>query len=100
MYRNLSLLLAIVAWLVPALALAQADMTYEGMVVSAGEGKIGILTKTGENRAFAVAKDAKITIDGKPATLDKVNNGHTAKITTKKTGDLEMAVVIEAKPKA
>ena len=57
----------------PALA---ADHTHEGTVVSAGAGKL-TMTAKGDTKQHVhdVAKDAVITVDGKPAKLEDVKAG-------------------------
>jgi hypothetical protein len=76
-----------------------ADEVHAGKVLLAKDGKISIQDKDGNSEVFAVAADAKITLDGKPAELDDLANGNVAKITVKSVGNKKTAVVIEAKTK-
>jgi hypothetical protein len=100
MYRHpiLSLSFLVLTALIPSVIWA-AQAVHKGKVVSVGDGKIAIVDQDDEQEEFAVAKDAKITHDGKPATLDDLDNGDTVKITTKKVDGKEVAIEIEAKSK-
>lgn len=96
MFRLTSLLLV---GLVLSYAVVAVDEVHEGKVQLAKDGKITLLDKDGNSEVFAVAADAKITLDGKPARLDDIAGGNRAKVTVKTLGDKKMAIVIEAKSK-
>ncbi len=96
MLRLLSILL--VGLVLVSVAVA-ADEVREGKVLLAKEGKIALQDKDGNSEVFAVAADAKITLDGKEVKLDEIANGSVAKITVKTAGDKKTATVIEAKAK-
>ena len=74
-----------------------ADDIHEGRVLQAKDGKISLQDKDGNSEVFAVAADAKITLDGKPVKLDEIPNGSVAKVTVKTVGDKKTATLIEAK---
>lgn len=58
------------------------DKVHEATVVKAGDGKITLTFKGDEKKhEHDVAKDAKITLDGKDAKLDALKEGFTVKMT-------------------
>jgi|ERR1051326_6682904 hypothetical protein len=71
------------------------DNSHEGTIVKAGDGKL-TMTMKGEKvpHDHDVAKDAKITLDGKPAKLEDLKEGMAVKVTT---DDKNVATMIEAK---
>ena len=99
MFRRASFGLLVVAVLFLLPQIARADGVHKGKVLNAGEGKISILDQDDETETFAVAKDAKITRNGKAASLDDIEDGDMVKVTTKKVDGKETAVAIEAKAK-
>jgi hypothetical protein len=96
MFRLLTILL--VGFALSSVVLA-ADEIREGKVLLAKDGKITLQDKDGNSEVFAVAADAKIMFDGKPAKLEEVANGSVAKVTVKTAGDKKTATVIDAKSK-
>jgi hypothetical protein len=58
------------------------DKAHEATVVKAGDGKI-TLTFKGDDKKHThdVAKDAKITLDGKAAKLEELKEGFPVKVT-------------------
>lgn len=62
--------------------LAADDKVHEATVVKAGDGKI-TLTFKGDDKKHThdVAKDAKITLDGKDAKLEDLKEGFPVKLT-------------------
>ena len=93
--------LAVVAAALFALAglplLAADGKVHEATVVKAGEGKI-TLTLKGDDKKHdhEVAKDAKITLDGKEAKLDDLKEGFPASVTM---DDKFVVTMIKAKSK-
>ena len=84
----------------PALAQEKGGKgnTHEGIVVSAGSGKLTMTDKEGKNEhTHEVGTDAKVTCDGKEAKLEDLMKGNTVKVTTAKKGDKDVVVSIEAK---
>ena len=76
---------------------AADDMVHEATVVKAGEGKITLTFKGDEKKhTHDVAKDAKITLDGKDAKLEDLKEGATVKATM---DDKFVVHKIEAKSK-
>ena len=71
--------------------------THTGTVVSAADGKLTMAGKDGKEHTHAVAKDAKISCDGKDCTLADLKKGQTATITLEKQGDDTVVIKIEAK---
>ena len=93
--------LAIVAVALVALAGMQLraadDVVHEATVVEAGDGKITLTFKGDEKKhEHDVAKDAKITLDGKDAKLEDLKEGATVKATM---DDKFVVHKIEAKSK-
>ena len=73
------------------------DKVHEATVVKAGEGKITLTFKGDEKKhEHDVAKDAKITLDGKDAKLEDLKEGATVKATM---DDKFVVHKIEAKSK-
>jgi len=69
--------------LVGGFALAADKETHEGMVVSAGNGKLTMTDKDGKNEhTHAVAADAVIIFDGKQSRLDDLPKGSLIRVTT------------------
>lgn len=97
--RSIPLLLAAVAICLfasqPALA---EDKSHEGMIVSAGAGKLSMMM-TGDTKTHThdVAKNAKIMLDGKAAKLEDLKEHFHVKVTT---DDKNVATSIEAHSKA
>ncbi len=100
MYRIPSLVVAVVALVALAGQAARAadDKVHEATVVKAGDGKITLTFKGDEKKhTHDVAKDAKITLDGKAAKLGALKEGSTVKMTM---DDKFVVHKIEAKSKA
>ena len=93
------LFLILLVGLVLSSAAIAVDEVHEGEVQLAKDGKITLLDKDGNSEVFAVAADAKITLDGQPVKLDDIPNGSIAKVTVKTAGDKKVASVIDAKSK-
>ena len=102
MYRMLPILLVALAVLMltsaPAV-LAADDVTVEGKVVKAADGKLTITDKDDKEHVATVAADAKITCDGKECKLEDLKKDVAVKVTCKKDGDKFTALKIEAKTK-
>ena len=96
MFRLMPILL--ICLVISSVALA-ADEVHQGKVLLAKDGKITLQDKDGNSEVFAVAADAKITLDGKSVTLEEVPNGSVANVTVKVSGDKKVATAIEAKAK-
>ena len=99
MTRRLALVVALAAVVgflaTPALA-AYAD-SHDGIVVSAGKGKLVMTNPQGKNEhSHDVAATVKITRDGKDAKLDELKKGDHITVTMDK-GEVTK---IEAKTKA
>jgi hypothetical protein len=103
-YRVFSVLVAVLALALlaaaPTLAQNQAQQTgtHEGTVVKAGDNKLTMTDKAGKNEhSHDVAKDAKITCDGKDCKLDDLKRGYPVKVTVEKRDNKPMATKIEAR---
>jgi hypothetical protein len=96
MFRLISIL---VIGLVLTGTILAAEETHAGKILLAKDGKITLQDKDGNSEVFAVAADAKITLDGKPASLGDLANGNVARVTVKTVGDKKVAVIIDAKEK-
>src|SRR5262245_21349823 len=77
--------------------LAADDKAHEATVVKAGDGKVGLNFKGDDKKhTHDVAKDAKITLDGKDAKLEELKEGFPVKVTW---DDKFVITKIEAKSK-
>jgi len=74
------------------------EKVHEGKIVKAGGGKLTMTDKDGKNEhTHDVAKDAKITCDGKECKLEDLKVGSNVKVTTKPDDkDKLWAIKIEA----
>jgi hypothetical protein len=80
--RFLPLFAAAMALFVGQPVSAADDKVHEATVVKAGDGKITLTFKGDEKKhEHDVAKDAKITLDGKDAKLEALKEGATVKMT-------------------
>jgi hypothetical protein len=88
-------LLLIALFAVPALA----NAVHEGKVVSVddGDNKIIVLIKGSDEREFKIDEKCEVTLDGKKAELDQIEEGASVKLMTKKVKGQEVVVKIEAK---
>jgi hypothetical protein len=73
----------------------KADDTKAGTFVSFKDGTLTWTNKDGKDVKATLAKDAKITCDGKDCKLDDLKKGATITVTTK-DGDPTVAVKIDA----
>jgi hypothetical protein len=100
MYRIPSVVVAVVAFVaVAGSPLRAADVKMQdATVVKTSDGKITLTFKGDEKKHnHDVAKDAKITLDGKDAKLDSLKEGFPAKVMM----DAKFVItMIEAKSKA
>jgi|SRR4051812_31467610 len=105
--RVLPLLLAVLAVMAlvasnPVLAEKDKDKdnTHSGLVVKAGDNKLTMTDKDGKNEhTHDVAKDAKITCDGKECKLEDLQKGTMVTVTVASQGDKKFATKIEGKKK-
>jgi biopolymer transport protein ExbD len=100
-YRMLPILLVALAVVMltsaPAVLAADDDVTVEGKVVKAADGKLTITDKNDKEHVATVAADAKITCDGKECKLEDLKKNIKVKMTCKKDGEKFTASKIEAK---
>lgn len=99
LHRVLPLLAILAVFCLVAAPAFAADETAEGTVVSAAAGKLTIADKDKKEHSCTVAKDAKITCDGKVCKLEDLKKGVKVKVTLTGTGDKAMASKIEASTK-
>src|SRR5262245_51994747 len=93
----LGLALVVLAWFAGGpLRADDQTQTHEGKVVSVTGNKL-IMTMKGSDKehSHTIAPDAKITLDGKLATMDDLKPGMRIKVTTLK-GDIATATKIQA----
>jgi len=98
-HRVLPLCLAVLFLVaLTALPVAAAADTHEGLVVSAGAGKLVMTDNAGKNQhTHDVAFDAKITCDGKDCKLEDLKKGFKVRVTTEKKEGKEQATKLEAR---
>jgi hypothetical protein len=82
----------------PLLADDKDTETHSGTVVSVSGTKLVMTDKAGKEHSHTVAKDAKVTLDGRDAKLADLQPGMKIKVTTPKN-DLTRATKIEAEKK-
>lgn len=74
--------------------------SHEGIVVSAGNGKLTMTDKDGKSEhTHAVPADSKISLDGKACKLEDLQKGFYVKVTMTKKDNKEHLTLIEAKKK-
>lgn len=79
-----------------SIALA-ANRLYEGKVVLAGESRVTVVDKDGDNDDFLVTSSTKITRDGKSAKLEELEAGDRVRISAQAKGTSLVASEIEAR---
>src|SRR5262245_20538378 len=95
--RALPLLLLAVAFVFLASGPVLADdaKSHEGLVVSAGAGKLTMTDKDGKNEhSHQVAADARISRDGKECQLADLRKGDKVTVQVQKKADKEQAIRI------
>jgi hypothetical protein len=85
MQRTLSLALAAMFVLAVGVVVAadkdaKSDSKVVGTITVAGDGKITVTDKDGKDHAMTVAKDAKISCDGKDCKLEDLKKGATVTV--------------------
>ncbi|MBY0523665.1 MAG: hypothetical protein K2R98_09705 [Gemmataceae bacterium] len=91
-------LLALIC-LATAPVLAADDAVAEGKIVKVVKDKLTIVDKEKKEHSCTVAKDAKITCDGKACKLEDLKEGVAVKVTVEGKGDKATATKIEASTK-
>jgi thiol-disulfide isomerase/thioredoxin len=95
--RSIPLVLATLALVLCSVKPAAAHNKEEGTVAKAGEGKLILTGKGGQTHTREVAKDAPVTLDGKPAKLDDLKEGLHVVVAL---GEKHLVTKIEAHSKA
>lgn len=83
----------------PAGAADKKDAVHEGHVVKVADGKLTMVGADKKEATHEVAKDAKITLDGKAAKLEDLKEHTMVKVTMKKVDDKHTVTKIEAETK-
>jgi hypothetical protein len=82
----------VVVMLVPLAAIQAADpKQHEGMVVSAGDGKLTMTDASGKQHTHTVPEAAKVTVNGKPGKLADLKPGILVRVMSGSDGTV-MAV--------
>src|SRR5437899_6500726 len=68
-------------------------------IVKAGDGKLTCIDMSGNQHTISVAKNAKITLDGKTCKLDDLRKDYKAAVTGERVDDEKMITAIEARSK-
>jgi hypothetical protein len=74
-----------------------ADDTKKGTFVSVKDGKLTFTDDKGKDASFTLGKEAKITLDGKPAKAEDLKAGVIVTLTMVKDKDEIAAVAAETK---
>jgi Cu/Ag efflux protein CusF len=77
-------------------ALAADDDIHEAKVVRAGDGKLEIVEKDGDNVTLSVPASTKVTRNEKPAALDDLKEGDIVDIKVSRKGSKLVALRIDA----
>lgn len=77
--------------------LARAVHAGKVVTVDYADRKIVVLIQGSDERGFKVDDQCEVTLDGKKADFDQVEEGASVKLTTKKVKGAETVVKIEAK---
>ncbi len=72
--------------------------THSGTFVSAAAGKMVMVGQDGKEHTHAVAKDAKVTIDGKSGALAGLKKGMRISVTSDKAGTVTAISTSPVKP--
>ena len=83
----------------PAAADDKKDDVHHGHVVKVADGKLTMVGDDKKEVTHEVAKDAKITLDGKDAKLDDLKPHTHVKVTMKEEGGKHSVTKIEAETK-
>ena len=87
---------AVAIWASPTIAKDdEAGKTHEGKVVKVEEGKLTMTDKDGKEHSHMVAKNAKISKDGKEHKLADLEKGAKIKVTVVTKDDKEWVTKIE-----
>ena len=79
---------------------AMAATTMMGNIEGVEKDSISVKAIDGEIQTFKVEASARITLDGKRATLEDLKTGDSVMVTTKKKSDITLAVAIAARTKS
>jgi hypothetical protein len=71
---------------------------HTGTFVSATAGKLVMTGRAGKEHSHALAKDVKVTIDGKPGAVAGLKKGMTVSVTTDTSGAVTSIATVAAKP--
>jgi hypothetical protein len=74
---------------------AEAD-THEGLVVSAGAGKLVMTGTDGKEHSYDIGEMVKITVNGHMGKLDDLKMGVRIRVTTDKTGRALNVATVDA----
>lgn len=94
------LMVLLIGCVMTVAATAQARQTISGSIESTATGSITVKATDGETQTYKVDSSARITLDGKRATLEDLKTGDSVMVTIeKKNGDMT-ALSITARTKA
>ena len=99
LYRVLSLLAILALVCLVGGPVAADDAKVDGTVVKAGDSKLTIADKDKKEHPCMVAKDARISCDGKECKLEDLKKGIKVTVTTEGKGEKATATKIEASSK-
>jgi hypothetical protein len=77
-------------------ALAEEADTHEGLVVSAGAGKLSMTGVDGKDHSYEIGDMVKITVNGHMGKLDDLKTGARIRVTTDKTGHALNVATVDA----
>lgn len=94
--RSMTTILMVFALALLFAIVAMAADTTHGKIESAGAGNISITDNYGTRQTFAVDSGAKITLDGKKVSLEKLPQGASAAVMMETKNDRSTAIMITA----
>ena len=79
-----------------SIALAEEADTHEGLVVSAGAGKLSMTGIDGKEHSYEIGDMVKITVNGRMGKLDELKTGVRIRVTTDKAGHAFNVATVDA----
>ena len=82
-----------------AINLVAAGEVRDVTIIKAGDGKVTLITPSGMEHTINVAKDAKISCDGKSCKLEDLKKDYKANVMGARVDEMKVITSIEARSK-
>lgn len=96
---RISIVLLALGWLslgnVSPVFAEEAD-THEGLVVSAGSGRLSMTANDGKQQSYDIGEMVKITVNGRMGRLEDLKVGSRIRVTTDKAGRALTVATVDA----